>query len=106
MIYEHAGFPPATVRLRSPSLSFACAPIGLRFGHPCKFLLVIPASEPESWAALCWGIALRYRLAIVILALAPQDPVSEHGVTGREENARTKGCHTQKPPETFPFPAG
>ena len=28
---------------------------------------------------------------VPILALAPQDPVSEHGVTGREENARTKG---------------
>ena len=43
---------------------------------------------------------------VPILALAPQDPVSEHGVTGREENAGTKGYHTQKPPETFPFPAG
>ena len=115
---------------------------------------VIPASEPESWAALCGvlrctaasllsipanasqgpvsehgvtaqtrrlchrtplhcrplchsglragilggfmrGIVLRYRLAIVILALAPQGLVSEHGVTGREENAGTKGYHTK-----------
>ena len=44
-----------------------CAPVAI----------VIPASEPESWAALCVVL----RCVVVIPPNASQGPVSEHGVT-------------------------
>ena len=62
---------------------------------------VIPASEPESWAALCGVLRCTAASLLSIPANASQDPVSEHGVTGREENAGTKGCYTKNRRKRF-----
>ena len=45
------------------------------------FYSVIPASEPESWAALCAVLRCTIASPVSIPAAASQGPVSEHGVT-------------------------
>ena len=76
MIYEHAGFPPTCTSF----LSFACAPHSLHCRPQSH--CVIPASEPEFWAALCWGIALLCRLAGIHPRLRPAGSRIKCGMTG------------------------
>ena len=50
---------------------------------------VIPASEPESWAALCGVLRCTAASLLSIPANASQGPVSEHGVTAQTRRL----CH-------------
>ena len=145
-----AAVPPCPFAMSpcTSTLSFACAPIGLRFGNLCKHstvsfrppsrnpgwhhawycialspetlhatslqcpacasLLVrlranwaavrpsvqapppvIPASEPESWAALCGVLRCTAASLLSIPANASQGPVSAHGVTAQTRRL----CH-------------
>ena len=96
------GVAPFCIAPRTSTLSFACAPIGRRFGIPCKHLL--PSFRPPSrnpGRPLCGVLRCTAASLLSIPANASQDPVSEHGVTGREENAGTKGCYTKNRRKRF-----
>ena len=63
-------------------MTVRCAAVPLRLSvRPPFFYSVIPASEPESWAALCAVLRCTIASPVSIPAAASQGPVSEHGVT-------------------------
>ena len=62
---------------------FAYAPIGRRFGIPCKYPSRHSGLDPESWAALCGVLHCTAASLLSFRANAPQGPVSAHGVTAQ-----------------------
>ena len=68
--------------------------------------LVIPASEPESWAAFCVVLRCAITSLLSIRANASQGPVSAHGVTAQTRRLCCDAPAKNNPPRRECFPAG
>ena len=90
---------------RTPTMSFACAPIGLRFGHPCKHTPLVIPGLTRNLGRLVRGVVLcrchRYRRRCTqrpyhprrcTIALSAQPPVLSSSVIPASEPESWVAC--------------